>query len=192
MRQGFVPKQVRAMLQESAVIALDDYFEFLVGEAREELDGASEGGGRYPVEARMDGWEFARFHVDVGVGDEVLEPLDIVTGEDWLRFAGDAASSFPVISSEQQFAEKLHAYTLPRGEGVNTRTKASSIWCCSSATGNSISAEPWWRFGRRSRDVRATNFHATFRALRRNGNRCLTRWQRNSGLRWILEKDSKC
>ncbi len=102
------------MLQESAAIALDDYFEFLVGEAREELDGAPEGGGRYPVKARMDGREFARFHVDVGVSDEVLEPLDIVTGEDWLRFAGVAASSFPVISSEQQFAEKLHAYTLPR------------------------------------------------------------------------------
>ena len=28
-----------------------------------------------------------------------------------------------MISAEQQFAEKLHAYTLPRGERVNTRTK---------------------------------------------------------------------
>jgi hypothetical protein len=28
-----------------------------------------------------------------------------------------------VISREQQFAEKLHAYSLPRGERVNTRTK---------------------------------------------------------------------
>jgi hypothetical protein len=28
-----------------------------------------------------------------------------------------------IISAEQQFAEKLHAYTLPRGERVNTRTK---------------------------------------------------------------------
>lgn len=81
-------EQVRAMLQEAAAIRLDDYFEFLVGEAREELDGAPEGGSRHPVEARMDGREFALFHVDIGIGDEVLEPLDIVTGEDWLRFAG--------------------------------------------------------------------------------------------------------
>ena len=29
----------------------------------------------------------------------------------------------PVISREQQFAEKLHAYSLPHGERVNTRTK---------------------------------------------------------------------
>ena len=28
-----------------------------------------------------------------------------------------------MISREQQFAEKLHAYSLPRGEWVNTRTK---------------------------------------------------------------------
>ena len=71
----------------------------------------------------MDGRGFARFHVDVGIGDEVLEPLDVVTGEDWLGFAGVEASSYPVISAEQQFAEKLHAYTLPRGERANTRTK---------------------------------------------------------------------
>jgi hypothetical protein len=116
-------EQVRAMLQEAAATRFDDYFEFLVGEARADLDGAPEGGSRYPVQARMDGRDFARFHVDVGVGDEVLEPLEIVTGEDWLGFGGVAPPSFPIISAEQQFAEKLHAYTLPRGERVNTRTK---------------------------------------------------------------------
>lgn len=116
-------EQVRAMLQEAAATRFDDYFEFLVGEAREDLDGAPEGGSRYPVQARMDGRDFARFHVDVGVGDEVLQPLEVVTGEDWLGFGGVAPPSFPVISAEQQFAEKVHAYTLPRGERVNTRTK---------------------------------------------------------------------
>ncbi|MGD0164713.1 MAG: nucleotidyl transferase AbiEii/AbiGii toxin family protein [Candidatus Sulfotelmatobacter sp.] len=116
-------EQVRAMLQEAAATLFDDYFEFLVGEARADLDGAPEGGSRYPVQARMDGRDFARFHVDVGVGDEVLQPLEVVTGEDWLGFGGVAPPSFPIISAEQQFAEKLHAYTLPRGERVNTRTK---------------------------------------------------------------------
>lgn len=116
-------EQVRAMLQEAAATRFDDYFEFLVGEAREDLDGAPEGGSRYPVQARMDGRDFARFHVDAGVGDEVLQPLEAVTGEDWLGFGGVPRPSFPVISAEQQFAEKLHAYTLPRGERVNTRTK---------------------------------------------------------------------
>lgn len=116
-------RQVRAMLQDFAAIQLNDYFEFLVGEAREDLDGAPEGGSRFPVDARMDGREFARFHVDVGIGDEVLEPLDVVEGRDWLGFGGIAPPSFPVISREQQFAEKVHAYSLPRGDRVNTRTK---------------------------------------------------------------------
>jgi hypothetical protein len=116
-------RQVRAMVQDSAAIELNDYFEFLVGEGREDLDGAPEGGSRYPVDARMDGRGFALFHVDVGIGDEVLEPVDVVEGRDWLGFGGIAPPSFPVISREQQFAEKVHAYTLPRGDRVNSRTK---------------------------------------------------------------------
>jgi len=116
-------KQVRAMLQDSAAIQLNDYFEFLVGEPREELDGAPEGGSRYPVDARMDGRGFARFHVDIGIGDEVMEPVEVVEGRDWLGFGGIAPPSFPIISREQQFAEKLHAYSLPREDRVNTRTK---------------------------------------------------------------------
>jgi hypothetical protein len=115
--------QVRAMLQESASIEFKDYFEFLIGQASENLDGAPEGGSRYPVEARMNGRELARFHVDVGIGDEVLEPVEMVEGRDWLRFGRITPPSVPVISREQQFAEKLHAYSLPRGERVNTRTK---------------------------------------------------------------------
>ena len=116
-------EQVRTMLQEAAGTRLNDYFEFLVGEAREDLEGAPEGGSRYPVHVQMDGRAFARFPVDVGIGDEVLQPLDLVTGQDWLGFGGVEPPSFPVISAEQQFVEKLHAYTLPRGERVNTRTK---------------------------------------------------------------------
>jgi hypothetical protein len=116
-------EEVRGMLQEAAAARFDDFFEFLIGEAREDLEGAPEGGSRYPVGAQMDGRDFARFPVDVGIGDEVLEPLDIVTGRDWLGFGGVAPPSYPVISAEQQFAEKLHAYSLPRIERANTRTK---------------------------------------------------------------------
>jgi predicted nucleotidyltransferase component of viral defense system len=116
-------EQVRALLQEAAATRMNDYFEFLVGEAREDLEGAPGGGSRYPVQAQMDGRIFASFHVDVGIGDEVLEPLDVVIGEDWLGFGGVEPPSLPIISAEQQFAEKLHAYTSSRGERVNTRTK---------------------------------------------------------------------
>jgi hypothetical protein len=57
-------EQVRANLQEAATAPFNDFFEFLVGEAGDDLDGAPEGGSRYPVQARMDGRDFARFHVD--------------------------------------------------------------------------------------------------------------------------------
>jgi hypothetical protein len=48
-------EQVRAMLQEAAAAHLDDFFEFVVGEAKEDQEGAPEGGSRYPVQAQMDG-----------------------------------------------------------------------------------------------------------------------------------------
>ena len=63
-----------------------------------------------------------KFHVDLGVGDEVLEPLENVEGEDWLGFAGIPAVVVPALSIEQHWAEKLHAYTRPR-ETPNSRVR---------------------------------------------------------------------
>jgi hypothetical protein len=42
---------------------------------------------------------------------------------DWLNFCSIAAPSVKIISVEQQFAEKIHAYTLPRGDRLNSRVK---------------------------------------------------------------------
>ena len=41
---------------------------------------------------------------------------------DWLGFAGIASSRVLMIAREQQLAEKIHAYTLPRN-AVNSRVK---------------------------------------------------------------------
>lgn len=70
----------------------------------------------------MDGRPFIKFHLDVGIGDVVLAPLEIIEGQRWLAFAGIAGERFPTISKEQQFAEKLHAYSLPR-DHANSRVK---------------------------------------------------------------------
>ena len=40
--------------------------------------------------------------------------LEKVPGVNWLGFCGIDAPLIPVISIEQQFAEKLHSHTLPR------------------------------------------------------------------------------
>jgi hypothetical protein len=113
---------VRGMLQKAADVPLGDWFEFLIGPPIMDLTAAPYGGARYPVEARMDARTFARFHLDAGIGDVVMEPLDTTTCRDWLGFAGVEACSVQMIPCEQQFAEKLHAYTLPR-DSANTRVK---------------------------------------------------------------------
>jgi hypothetical protein len=113
---------LRERLQLAASIDLPDFFTFIVGEAMTELNQAPEGGARFPVDARLDGRTFIKFHVDLGVGDEVLEPVESVEGDDWLGFAGIAAAVVPVLSIEQHWAEKFHAYTRPR-ETPNSRVR---------------------------------------------------------------------
>jgi hypothetical protein len=113
---------LRERLQLAASIELPDFFTFIVGEAMAELNQAPEGGARFPVDARLDGRTFVKFHVDLGVGDEVLEPLESVEGEPWLAFAGIPAVVVPAISVEQHWAEKFHAYTRPR-EASNSRVR---------------------------------------------------------------------
>jgi nucleotidyltransferase AbiEii toxin of type IV toxin-antitoxin system len=113
---------VREMLQSAADISLGDWFEFVVGPASMDLTAAPYGGARYPVEARMDERIFARFHLDAGVGDVVMRPLETIVCRDWLGFAGIESSRVLMIAREQQFAEKIHAYTLPRN-AANSRVK---------------------------------------------------------------------
>lgn len=104
--------------------AMQDFFEFAIGSARTDFDAPPKGGARFPIEARMDGRTFAKFHLDIGLGDVWAEPFDELVPTDWLGFAGIEPRAFPAISKEQQFAEKLHAFTLPRpGDRENTRVK---------------------------------------------------------------------
>jgi hypothetical protein len=110
-------------LQEAAALSIEDFFVYTIGEPIADLDAAPNGGARFPVEARLDGRVFVGFHLDVGIGDVVMEPLEVVEGRDWLGFAGISIPSLYMISREQQFAEKLHAYTLPRPGGANTRVR---------------------------------------------------------------------
>ena len=119
---GDTNQVIRAMLQSAADISLGDWFEFTVGPASMDLTAAPYGGARYPVEARMDERTFARFHLDAGVGDVVMRPLETIVCRDWLGFAGIESSRVLMIAREQQLAEKIHAYTLPRN-AANSRVK---------------------------------------------------------------------
>ncbi len=110
-------------LQEAGQRNLGDFFLFRVGAPTMDLDGAPYGGSRYPVEATMAQRIFAKFHLDVGIGDVVLDPLERIQTRDWFAFAEIPPTTVPMIPREQQFAEKLHAYTLPRVGTVNSRVR---------------------------------------------------------------------
>jgi hypothetical protein len=115
-------RAIREMLQATADVSFDDWFEYMIGPPVMDLTAAPYGGARYSVETRMDGRIFARFHLDAGVGDVVIQPLETAKCHDWLGFAGIETPRVWMISREQQFAEKIHAYTLPRSS-PNSRVK---------------------------------------------------------------------
>jgi hypothetical protein len=119
---GDTNQVVREMLQSVADIPLGDWFEYAIGPPVMDLTAAPYGGARYQVETRMDERIFARFHLDAGVGDAVMQPLETIECRDWLGFAGIESPRVQMIACEQQFAEKIHAYTLPRN-AANSRVK---------------------------------------------------------------------
>jgi hypothetical protein len=110
-------------LREAGKLDLQDFFTFVFGDAMQDLDAAPYGGARFPVDARLAGRSFVKFHLDVSTGDVLREPYEWLSGRDWLHFAGIAKTDFQAVSPEEQFAEKLHAYTLPRVGRENTRVK---------------------------------------------------------------------
>ncbi len=120
---GPINKRLREELQEQTAADPGDYFEFLIGEPMMDIDAAPYGGARYPVDARMDGRSFVKFHLDVGVGDFVLSPVETIEAQDWLAYAEIKPPVIAMLSKEQQFSEKLHAYTLPNRQAPNSRVK---------------------------------------------------------------------
>jgi hypothetical protein len=111
------------VVREAGRMELPFFFTFVFGNAMQDLDAAPYGGARFSVDARLAGRSFVKFHLDVTAGDVLCQPYESLSGRDWLEFAGIAKMNFPAVSPEEQFAEKLHAYTLPRAGRENTRVK---------------------------------------------------------------------
>lgn len=108
-------------LQMLARIDLNDYFVFQIGPPQQDMENAPYGGSRHSITIKINDRDFVKFHLDVG-GDFLVDDVEEVPGTDWLKFCGIAPPLIPMISVEQQFAEKLHSYTLPRTQ-INTRSK---------------------------------------------------------------------
>ena len=117
------PEKIQEILQFEAKRDLGDWFVFLVGQYQKELDQPVYGGWRFPVEARLDGREFCKFQVDVGVGDAVVSKPDWKTGDEFLSFAGIAPANAALLPADQHFAEKLHSLTYPADKREFSRVK---------------------------------------------------------------------
>lgn len=109
-------------LRQLVKLELEDYFTFEVSESRMDLDNAPYGGARYAVSSFVDKRLFVRFQLDVGA-DVIVDKIEQVNGSNWLEYCGIKTPSMRMISIEQQLAEKLHAYSLPREERLNSRVK---------------------------------------------------------------------
>ena len=116
-------EQIRDELQESAALDLEDWFVYAVGSPVSELEAAPYGGGRFPVSVTLAGRKFTNFNLDVGIGDAVIFEPEWTEDHNMFKFAQIAPSKVPLLPKEQQFAEKIHAYTLPREGNPNSRTR---------------------------------------------------------------------
>ncbi len=116
------PQKLQSFFQAKASLQLGDYLEFTISSETRSLTNAAYGGSRFSVEANMAGRRFAMFSIDVSFGDGWIEDQDLLESRDWLAFAGVRPFGFPSTTVEQQLAEKIHSYTLPR-QRPNSRVK---------------------------------------------------------------------
>jgi Nucleotidyl transferase AbiEii toxin, Type IV TA system len=116
-------ESVRELLQEAAARDVGDHLVFRIGEPGQLIEAAPEGGARFPVIVLLAGREYGRFHVDVGLGTVPPGEPERLIGDDLLAFAGIPPATALAIPRETQFAEKIHAYTRPWDDRINTRTK---------------------------------------------------------------------
>ena len=116
------PEELQSFFQTKASLQLGDYMDFTVSPPVRLLTKPTYGGSRFSVDAKMAGRLFTKFSIDVSIGDGWIDDQDNLEPRDWLAFAGIPPLGFPATTVEQQLAEKIHSYTLPR-QKPNSRVK---------------------------------------------------------------------
>jgi predicted nucleotidyltransferase component of viral defense system len=114
---------IHAQLIQAAGRDLGDFMRFEVGHSSRELTMTPFGGATFPVTAYLGEKPLSQFHVDVALSEPPVGRDEQLTGADVLGFAGLPPAKIRAISTAQQFAEKLHAYSHPWQERQNTRVK---------------------------------------------------------------------
>ncbi len=128
LRMSGDPGHLLDELRRAGQLALDgDFLTFAVEPDPRHPTIEGEGivyeGQRFRVKATLAGKIYgSRFGVDVGFGDRMARPPEILAGSNLFDFAGIPPVSVRVYAREVHVAEKLHALTLPRAR-ENTRVK---------------------------------------------------------------------
>ena len=113
---------VHRTLVAAGKLYLGDWFAFDVANPVQLL--ADElGGRRFRVRSLLDGRLFEEFHLDIGVGDPIVEEVEYLKTPAPLEFAGFPSTIVPCYPITQQIAEKLHAMTRSHASGEGTRIK---------------------------------------------------------------------
>lgn len=128
LRMSGDPSRLLEELRRAGRLVIDDDFMTFKVEPDPrhptfEGDGVTYEGQRFRVEAALDGKIYGtRFGVDVGFGDSMAHPPEMISGGDLFLFAGISPIAVHVYAREVHVAEKLHALTLPRVR-ENSRVK---------------------------------------------------------------------
>jgi predicted nucleotidyltransferase component of viral defense system len=120
------------MIATAIAHSLDDSFAYELPAPPRDLLGPPGGGLRFVVVARVAGTELVRFKVDVSARDVITGELERHSSDPIVGRLGFEPAWFPVYPVAQQFAEKLHAYTLPRDvESTRVKDLADMVWLTS-------------------------------------------------------------
>lgn len=118
------PSEIFADLQRAAATPFDDFFAFrILGKGEAIKQEPEVRAYRFTVQAILAGRPFESFRIDVGVATKLVAPPEEIHESNLLAFAGIAPKQFRAVSLVQQFAEKVHAFTFPWRDRVNTRVK---------------------------------------------------------------------
>jgi hypothetical protein len=114
--------EIYPSLRRAGALDLENWFEFEVQRAQERsLE--QPGNLRFNILSLLDGRIFEEFHIDVGMGDPVIDPIEYLAGPSLLDFSDIQRTIIPCYPITQQIAEKIHAYTLPHTSGESSRVK---------------------------------------------------------------------
>ncbi|MEJ7900794.1 MAG: nucleotidyl transferase AbiEii/AbiGii toxin family protein, partial [Thermomicrobiales bacterium] len=97
-------------MSEAVAYEVEDFFSYSLQHAHR-LDHGTDGSSlRFAIRSELDGRLFENIIVDIGFDELSPLPAEIVTGTDFLQFAGIPAITCPMLPIEVHLSEKVHAF----------------------------------------------------------------------------------